>query len=178
MATVQCMMFTLGVLAAQLQDPVRLSSWQPAMKPPTGVVISSRGTAPHAGMVLPNLAFNAVPWQSRSAELTIAAANRDAVSCSCAIHSRGKVSSGMFAERLSIFGFFRCGKSPCTTKMSVRKSFLLSVFFVRLCFSKCSGNGPVAVPITDVLIESGNTIRGALVTVGSPAQNLSWIPQM
>lgn len=44
--------------------------------------------------------------------------------------------------------------------------------------SKCTDTPPIVVPITDVVIDNENSVRGALVTVGSPAQNLSWIPQM
>jgi hypothetical protein len=61
--------------------------------------------------------------------------------------------------------------------MACRKSLLLSLFCMPLCQSECLETPPITVPITDVTLASGNSIRGVLLTAGSPPQNLSLIIQ-
>lgn len=54
----------------------------------------------------------------------------------------------------------------------------LWLLLAQKALSACSNSTPIKLPITDVVLEDGNSIRGVLMTLGSPAQNLSWIPQM
>jgi hypothetical protein len=55
---------------------------------------------------------------------------------------------------------------------------LLFLFCTRSYQSNCTDNPPVTLPITDVVLTNGHSVRGVLMTVGSPPQNQSLIPQM
>lgn len=55
---------------------------------------------------------------------------------------------------------------------------LLSVFCVPSYQNRCPGSPPITLPITDVVLKSGHSMRGILVTAGNPPQNLSMIPHM
>lgn len=47
----------------------------------------------------------------------------------------------------------------------------------KLTLSACSGPAPLSLPITDVLLPNGYTKRGIPGSIGSPAQNFSFMPQ-
>jgi len=63
-------------------------------------------------------------------------------------------------------------------QMALRRCFVLAISCLPSTLGKCTDNPPVVLPITDVALSSGNSIRGALMSIGNPPQNLSWIPQM
>jgi hypothetical protein len=65
-----------------------------------------------------------------------------------------------------------------SSDMAPRRYLLLFLFGVPSYQRECTNAPPVTIPITDVALSSGHAIRGALMTVGNPPQNLSWIPQM
>lgn len=51
--------------------------------------------------------------------------------------------------------------------------FLLYCLWECLAEAACVDTPPVAIPITDVELSNGHTMRGAQLSVGSPAQNIS-----
>ncbi|WPH01362.1 Hypothetical protein R9X50_00420400 [Acrodontium crateriforme] len=58
------------------------------------------------------------------------------------------------------------------------ESLVLALLFAGSYAAMCGNGSPVSMPITDVLLNNGNTMRGVWMPVGSPPQNLSWTPSM
>lgn len=55
---------------------------------------------------------------------------------------------------------------------------LLLFPILRFVTSDCVPASPLALPVTDVLLSNGNFMRGILSSVGTPAQNVSFYPQV
>lgn len=64
------------------------------------------------------------------------------------------------------------------TSMTSKSLLLLCFWAVSTAGGPCTNPPPIALPVTDVRLSNGYTMRGTPVSIGNPAQNFSMMPHM